>query len=875
MRTQDATDVILRDGSTLRLRPPVDADAPALLDFFSGLSERSRYLRFHGFPALGPALVEPVLDPDWDERGALLGTLGDGVVALANYARLRDRRAAEVAFTVDDAYQGRGIGTRLLEQLAAAAAEVGIEEFVAEVLPDNRNMLDVFLNAGFDVVRELESGSIEVRFPIAATPRYREQVAARDHVAVRASLRPFFEPACVAVVGASPRRGSIGGELFRNMLTSDFTGSVFPVNRKGDSVAGVRGYRSVSEIPDPLDLVVICLPGERVVAAADEALRAGVRALCVISAGFAEVGGEGRARQDELVALVRSHGARLVGPNCLGVAVPPIGMNATFAPRALPAGRIAVSSQSGALGLALLERARERGLGFSAFVSVGNKADVSSNDLLEWWEDDDATDLVVLYLESFGNPRKFGRLATRVARKKPILALKAGSTSTGAKAASSHTAALAGSETAVDALFRHAGVLRARTLEELVDAAVLLSHPPLPQGRRVAVVTNAGGLGILCADACDAAGLTLPELADETKAALSSVLPAESSVSNPVDLLGSATAETYAAALPIILADPGVDSVIAQFVPPVVAGADEVAEAMRAAAQGAPKPLLAVVVSEEGIPQSLRDADSPVAAFPYPESAAHALGLAAVRAEWLRRPVGTAARFDDLDEPAARSVVESVEDAWLEPAAVRALLSAYGIPLVPERVAADADEAVRCADALGYPVVLKTAAPGAHKTEVGGIALDLSTAGEVREAAERIGGPLLVQAMISGGAELLAGVVQDPVFGPLVAFGPGGTAAELIGGTTFAIAPLTETDADELVHSGKAGTLVRGFRGAPAADDAALRDLLGRLARLAEDLPAVAELDLNPVIALPTGCVAVDARVRVRRPQPTHDPKSW
>src|SRR5581483_3726509 len=286
---------------------------------------------------------------------------------------------------------------------------------------------------------KLESGEMEVTFPIAPTDVVRSRIDERDHIAVTASLRPFFRPATVAVVGAATRRGSIGGELFRNMLTSDFTGSVFPVNRKGDSVAGVRGYRSVSEIPDPLDLVVICLPGERVVAAADEALRAGVRALCVISAGFAEVGGEGRARQDELVALVR----------CLGAAVPPIGMNATFAPRALPAGRIAVSSQSGALGLALLERARERGLGFSAFVSVGNKADVSSNDLLEWWEDDDATDLVVLYLESFGNPRKFGRLATRVARKKPILALKAGSTSTGAKAASSHTAALAGSETAV------------------------------------------------------------------------------------------------------------------------------------------------------------------------------------------------------------------------------------------------------------------------------------------------------------------------------------------------------------------------------------------------------------------------------------------
>ncbi|HEX7526237.1 MAG TPA: acetate--CoA ligase family protein, partial [Gaiellaceae bacterium] len=614
---------------------------------------------------------------------------------------------------------------------------------------------------------------------------------------------------------------------------------------------------------------------------AEEALRKGVRALCVISAGFAEVGSEGVERQEKLLALVRAHGARLVGPNCLGIAVPPIGLNATFAPRALPAGRIAFSSQSGALGLALLEKASERGLGFSAFVSIGNKADVSSNDLLEWWEEDDGTDVVLLYLESFGNPQKFARVAGRLARRKPIIALKAGTSRAGARAASSHTAALAGSDAAVEALFHSSGVLRARNLEELVDVATLLSSQPLPGGRRVAVLTNAGGLGILCADACEAAHLELPELTEETRQALATILPSEASVANPIDLLGSATGKTYTQVLPHILRDPGIDAVIALFVPPVVAGADEVAAAMRVAIEREPsdKPVLAVVVSADGTPETLRDPASPLATFAYPESAAHALGVAAGRAEWLRRPAGTVPAIDKIDVAAARRLVDGAladsGDVWLDAADVRTLLTAYGVPLVPEQIAADADEAVAAADSLGRPVVLKTAVAGVHKTESGGVALNLETDEEIRAAAERIGGPLLVQPMIGGGTELLAGVVQDPLFGALVAFGPGGVFAELIGGAEFRIAPLTDRDADELVNGGKAGQLVRGFRGAAAADDNALTSLVHRLSRLAVDFPEVAELDLNPIIALPTGCVAVDARVRLRARPEDRALKSW
>jgi acetyl coenzyme A synthetase (ADP forming)-like protein len=879
-------DVILRDGSTLRLRTPVRGDAAALVAFYERLSENSRYLRFHGAQRIDATLVERFLDPDRDDRGALIGALTDAagderIVVLAEYARLRDPVAAEVAFAVADELQGRGAATRLLEQLAVRAAEVGIERFVAEVLAVNSAMLTVFRDAGFEVSRTLGGGEIEVRFPIATTERFRARVEERDHVAVAASLRPFFAPANVAVIGASKRRGSIGGELFRNILAADFAGAAYPVNRAGEAVSGVRAYRTIEEIPDPVDLAVICVPGERVLDCAQEALRKGVPALCVISAGFAEIGSEGAVRQEELLALVRAHGARLVGPNCLGIAVPALGLNATFAPRALPPGRIAFSSQSGALGLALLEKATERGLGFSAFVSIGNKADVSSNDLLEWWEEDEDTDVVLLYLESFGNPQKFGRVAGRVARRKPILALKAGTSHAGARAASSHTAALAGSDAAVEALFRSAGVLRARNLEELVDVATLLSRQPLPRGRRVAVLTNAGGLGILCADACDAAGLQLPQLADETRRALAAVLPTEASLANPVDLLGSATGETYAQALPHVLRDPGVDAVIVLFVPPVVAGADEVALAIRAALEReqSQKPVLAVVVSADGTPDTLCEQGSPVATFDYPESAANALGIAADRAEWLRRPAGTVPAIDDIDRETARRLVDSTleasDDVWLDAAAARTLLSAYGVPLVPEHVVADADEAVAAAHSFGRPVVLKTADAGAHKTETGGVALNLETDDEIRAAAARIGGPLLVQPMIVGGIELLAGVVQDTVFGPLVAFGPGGVLAELIGAADFRIAPLTDIDADELVQGGKAGQLIRGFRGAAAADAPALIAMLHRLSQLAVDVPEVAELDLNPVIALPSGCIAVDARVRLRARPEDRSLKSW
>lgn len=863
-------DVVLRDGSTLRLRPTTPADEGVLVDFFGRLSPDTLHLRFQGAVRVDARLVERFLRGDGDESLSLVGELVDDegisrVIALGTYVRLRDPARAEVAFVVADDFQRRGIGTRLLERLAAHARVEGIERFVAQVLPENAAMLHVFGDTGFEVQRRLVGGVVEVEFELTSSPEVLDRIAERDHSAVAASLTSFFQPRSIAVIGASARRGTIGGELFRNVIAADFDGAAYPVNPKGDPVGGVPGYRSVEDIPNRVDLAVICVPGAQVIDAADRALRAGVRALCVISAGFAETSSEGLARQEQLLALVRAHGARMIGPNCLGVASTARRLNATFARRAFPPGRVAFSSQSGALGLALLEQADARGLGLSAFASIGNKADVSSNDLLEYWEDDPETDVILLYLESFGNPRKFGRIAGRVARSKPILAMRSGTSKAGARAAASHTAALAGSDAVVDALFRQAGVLRATTLQELLDTAVLLTALPAPAGDRVAIVTNAGGLGILCADACEAQNLTLPELTDETRAALAEVTPPEASLANPIDLLGSANAASYERTLPLILADPNVDAVIALFVPPVVEDPKAVEELLARYASTSAKPLLAVVMSADG---------SSRGGFEYPESAARALGLAAQRAAWLRRPGGTTPAIE-VDSARGRAIVDAAPEGWLDPADAQALLEAYGIPLVRERHAETPDEAVRAAVELGLPVVVKTALPGAHKTESGGVVLDIRTAGEVHEAASRMAGPVLVQQFLTEGTELLAGLVQDPVFGPLVAFGPGGVLAELIGSANFALAPLTDVDAAELIGTGKAGKLVDGWRGAPAADRDALADLLHRLSRLAVDLPEVSELDLNPVLAGPEGCVAVDARLRIARPSAAESPKTW
>jgi acyl-CoA synthetase (NDP forming)/RimJ/RimL family protein N-acetyltransferase len=875
-------DVILRDGRTLRLREPGHDDRAALTTFLRRLSSESLRMRF--FATLRPdeRLIDPYLDSKWDQRGALMGTLTVGaderVIALASYARLRDPRAAEVAFAVADAEHGVGIATRMLEQLARRASREGIERFIFEILPTNAAMLRVVADSGFEVSRETANGVVEVAMSIEPTATYAGRVDERDHIGVAASLARFLDPASIAVYGASARGGTIGGELFRNVLRGGYARPAYPINRSGAAVDGVPGRSTLRGVEPTVDLAFICVPADVVFAAVEDALSAGTRSICVVSAGFAEVGADGRDRQDAVLALVRAHGGRLIGPNCLGIAAGAASLNATFAAQAPPRGNVGFASQSGALGLAVVEQARGRGLGLSSFVSLGNKADVSSNDLLEYWEDDAATSVVALYLESFGNPLRFGRIARRVARKKPVLALKGGATAAGARAAASHTAALASSDVAVDALFRQAGVQRTRTLTEFLDAAALLSSQPLPAGGRVAVVTNAGGLGILCADACAAEGLELSRPSPATSDALRLVVPAEASLENPIDLLGSATAETFAAVLPMLLADPAFDAICVLFVRPIVAAAADVIAAVDAAieAAGHEKPVVGVFLSAES------GADSRLArnvtTFGSPEAAAVALGVAARRADWLRQPAGSVPELAGIDRDSARAIaaeaLQRADDAWLDARESRILLEAYGIRLAPEAIADTPDHAARAATVLGMPVVVKSAAPGAHKTESGGVALDLRDEEAVRQAAVRIGCPVLVQPML-GGAELLVGATQDPTFGPLVAIGLGGVQAELIGAVSFALAPLTDTDAVELLTAGALGRLVKGFRGRPPLASDVLADLLHRLSALTLDLPEVAELDLNPIVVDDRGYCAIDRRVRVRRHTPVPRLKTW
>jgi acyl-CoA synthetase (NDP forming)/RimJ/RimL family protein N-acetyltransferase len=835
-------------------------------------------MRFHGTRRVDDAMVESFLDPDWIDEGILLATgvgedESDRVIGIAGFTRLRDPSAAEVSFIVAEDRQSDWIATRLLERLADEAGRAGIERFIAEVLPENRPMLRVFEDSGFTVSRTDDGGEIRVEFPIRSDERYREAVDLRDHRAVGPSLRPVLAPSAVAVVGASAKEGSIGGAIFSNIVEAGYTGSVFPVNRSGEPVAGHAAHASVAELPVPVDLAVIAVPSGAVHSAVAEALGAGAKALCVISAGFAETGPAGAQAEAELLALVRSHGARMVGPNCLGVFAAGVRMNATFSRRQFDPGNVAISSQSGAVGLAVIDEASQRGLGLSAFVSVGNKADVSSNDLLEYWEDDEETDAIALYLESFGNPRRFARIANRVARVKPILALKSGSTTMGERAAMSHTAALAGSDVAAEALFRQAGVLRAHTLQELCDVLHLVATQPLPHGRRVAILSNAGGLAILCADACAELGFELAPLSEHTRQHLAAMLPDEATVANPVDMIASATSETFAAVVPLLLADTDVDALIVLAAPTSLAMPEDVVRAIGEACErdGATKPVLAVTPGTT--PQA-----GAVPAYRYPEAAAGALARAVERAEWLRRPHGRV-HEPVVDREAAQAVVdaalEASPDAWLAAGPARRLLTAYGVPCVTQRTVTNRPEALEAAHALGYPLAVKMGEAGVHKIDRGGVILGVSDVPALDAALDRIGYPAVLQPMVSGGIELLAGVVQDPVFGPVVAFGPGGTMAELIGGTAFATLPLTDVDAAELVTSGKAGELVTGFRGRPAADVNALVDLVVRLAALAEDFPQVAELDLNPVIALADDCVAVDSRVRIAHAAPQGRLKSW
>ncbi len=885
--------VLLRDGRPAYLRRARPEDLPAVQALLSRCSPNARALRFlGGVSPSDPEVARELIDPGPGGL-SLVVTVGSGeqtrLVAVGSSSPYPDKGTAEVAFLVEDAFHGRGIGTLLLERLAMAAEEAGLSALEAYVAPDNDKMLQVLADSGFTIERELEDGGWHIRLALKPTRTAVERMEERDRLATRASLLPFFHPRSVAVIGASRDPQSIGYRILENLITFRFQGPVFPVNPKADVIASIPAYPSVRAIPREVDLAIVTVPQRFVLDVVDDCAAKGVRALVVITAGFAETGPEGRALQDELVRRVRGAGMRLIGPNCLGIlhTNDAVRLHATFAPSQPLAGRVAMSSQSGALGLAILEYSRTLGVGLSAFISLGNKADVSGNDLLQWWEEDPQTDVILLYLESFGNPRRFARLARRVAHKKPIIAVKGGRTSAGRRAAGSHTAALAASDVAVEALFRQTGVIRTRTLEEMFDVAALLANQPLPPGRRVAILTNGGGPGILCADACEANGLELPPLSEATQARLREFLPPMASVVNPVDMVASASAENYGRALTALLQDEGVDAVVVLFVDTGAADVNEVAAAVRAGRQaaGTPhKPVLACFMGVAGTESPLSSPEEVIPSYRFPESAAIALAHAARYAEWRQAPLGVIPDHPDLRIEEGRRICQRAlaqrGDGWLLPDEVEALLRAFGLPVPASRFARTADEAVAAAEAIGYPVVVKLASRTlVHKTEWKGVHLNLGHAEAVRQAYAAIQAELarhgrqdemegvLVQPMIREGTEVFVGVTEDPMFGPLMAFGLGGVSVELLGDVVFRITPLTDRDAREMVRSIRGYRLLEGYRDKPPADVAAVEDILLRLSRLVEEVPEVAEIDFNPVRLFRPGegALILDARISVRQ----------
>ena len=878
MTNSGVYDVVVRDGSTVSLRIAGENDVDALLQFLEGLSVESRYQRFLGLPALNRERVRALTSPDRRAGTSIVAESGGCIVAFAGFYRHPDAPTrAEAAFVVSDKLQGRGIGMRLLERLARIAQAEGITTFDAHVRGENRRMMDVFIDSGFEVTRRADGGVYHVVLSLAA-PGFEERAAARSRIAATASMKAFFEPSVVAVIGANRERGRIGSEILHNILAAGFTGSVVPVHPVAREIQGLRAYPRVLDVPGTVDLAIVSVPAARVLDAVDDCLAKGVRAICVISAGFSESGAEGREREAVLLERVRRAGSRLVGPNCMGLlnTHPAVRLNATFSPVYPPPGGVAMSTQSGALGLAILDYARQLNIGISSFVSVGNKADVSGNDLIQYWADDPNTSVILLYLESFGNPKKFSELARRVARTKPIAAVKSGRSSSGSRAASSHTGALASSDVVVDALFRQAGVIRTDRLEELFDVAALLSHQPVPRGRRVGILTNAGGPAILAADACEANGLELPALADATCAALRAFLPAAASVGNPVDMLASATPEHYRRALDALLRDDGVDSVIVIFIPPLVTDPDLVAAAIAESARAVPgKPLVGVFMRAQAAPLSL----APIPSYAFPESAALALARVTSYGQWLQTPPSSPPVLDRFDRVKARGVVETAlarGDGWLTAGEAHALLSAAGIGAAQAKVAATIEEAAAAAAEIGYPVALKALGPTLlHKTERRAIALGLRDQTALRAAADdfarRFAGEMtamLVQKMAPAGVEMIVGAVQDPLFGPVVACGSGGVLVDVLQDTAFRLHPLTTADAAEMIDGLRGVRLLRGYRNTPPGDERALRDVLLRVSELVTVCPEIQEIDLNPVVVLAAGASVVDVRVRVGPGEP-------
>jgi acetyl coenzyme A synthetase (ADP forming)-like protein len=869
-------DAVLADGATAHLRPIQAGDGDALRRFHGRLSPETVYFRFFTpRPRLSDEEVRRFTEVDYHDRVAVVVILEDDIVAVARYDRI-DATDAEIAFVVADAHQGRGIGTLLLEWLAAYAGANGITHFIAETLSHNRRMLDVFHAAGFRDVRRTDGNVVHVSMEITQGPRVLAAIREREWSAAVRSISRLLRPQSVAVVGAG-RGGGIGRAILDNLLAAPFQGPVFPVNPRAATIAGVTAYPSVREIAERVDLGVIAVPAAEVLAAVDDCAAAGVHGLVIVTSGFGEMGEAGAAMERAIVEHAHRGGMRIVGPNCIGIinTADAVRLNATFIADPPQPGHVAFASQSGALGIAMLEWSRGAGIGVSSFVSMGNKVDVSSNDLIRYWDQDPDTDVILLYLESFGNPRDFARIAPQVARRKPIVAVKAGRSTAGGRAAASHTASLATPDAAVDALFHQAGVIRVDDLRTLFEVGTVLATQPLPGGRRVGVIGNAGGAGILAADALDAAGLAVPEFSPTLAEALRGVAPLVAGVRNPVDLGAGAGADSYAEAIRVVARSGEVDAILAIHAPVATVQPSAVGDAIAGASSTADLPVLATFLAMHEPPVP-RVPGRVVPSFQFVEPAAAALAAVCTYADWRRRPRGTVPALDGVDVDVARAVVAATlernpQGGWLDATAADTLLRTYGISTAPSCQVQSAHAAADALRALGAPVALKVAAGDiVHKTDVGGVHLGLRTEAEVKRAYATMAGRLgdsmhgaVVQRMVQPGVELIIGLVQDPLFGPLIMFGSGGTAVEVFGDRTFRILPLTDLDAREMVDSIRGAALLRGYRGAPAADVAAIEDILLRIAQLAADLPQVAEIDLNPVIASATAAVVVDAKVRV------------
>lgn len=856
--------VLLLDGTPARLRPIRPADAGLLVDFYARVSPESKYHRFFAsYPRLSDSDVKRFTDVDHVDRAAFIVTLGADMVAVGRYDRI-DAAEAEVAFLVQDDQQGRGIAQLLLEHLAQAGRERGIHRFVADVLPDNTRMIQTFRDAGYRLDRGLSDGVLRLTFPIDPTDTAVGVMLSREHRSEARSMQRLFSAASVAIIGASRRQDTIGSTLVRNLVLGGYTGKVYVVNSAAEAVAGMPAYDSVSQIPDDVGLAIVAVPAESVQEVVLDCAAKGVHGLIVVSSGFAETGDEGLHRQRRLVGLARSYGLRLVGPNCLGLinTAVEVSLNASLAPVPPARGRVGFFSQSGALGVAILETVSRRGLGLSTFVSAGNRADVSGNDLLQYWEEDPATEVVLLYLESIGNPRKFSRIARRVGRRKPVVAVKSGRTTQGVPVGFSVRSTLA-PQSAVDAMFRQAGVIQVDTLDEMFDVAQLLAHQPLPVGRRVAVVGNSDALGLLAADSAAAAGLI---------------------VEKSVVLGADATAEEFERALDEAIDTPTVEAVIAVFIPPLNTSGDAVAQVLASVGEHSDKPLVSTFLGVDGVPELLRVPDlagaagrGSVPSYPAPESAVRALARVVEYAQWLHRPPGSPRTFDDIDKGAGRRVVDRLladhpRGHDLDGDAVEALLSAYGITLVLTTPVATLGEAIAAGSAAGWDVVLKATADRVrHRPDLAHVwrAIDgpddmaaawKNLTGLVEEP-ERAG--LVVQPMAPPGIPVTIGSLEDTLFGPIVCFGIAGAPSELLGDVAYRIPPLTETDAADLIREVRAAPLLFGYRGSEGVDVTSLEELVLRLAQLKDDLPQVQVLNLELVLTGVEGTSVLRATGRV------------